>query len=58
VDEVHGIERYARESHRAVPATLAHAAAYHKRALVDLQGVSVGLLDSTLLFGTLRRSIG
>lgn len=58
VDEVHGIERFPRDAHRAVPATLAHAAAYHTRAMVDWRGISVGLLDSTLLFGTLRRSIG
>jgi chemotaxis-related protein WspD len=58
VDEVHGIERFSRDTHRAVPATLTHSAAYHTRAVVDWDGHSVGLLDTTLLFETLRRSLG
>jgi len=58
VDEIFGIERFSRDAHRAVPATLTHAAAFHTRSIVDWRGRSVGVLDSTLLFETLRRSLG
>lgn len=58
VDEIFGIERFSRDAHRAVPATLTHAAAFHTRSIVDWRGRSVGVLDSALLFETLRRSLG
>jgi len=58
VDEVHGIERFARSEHRMVPATLAHANGAHTRSLLTWQARTVGVLDGPLLFETLRRSLG
>ena len=58
VDEVYGIERFARAAHRVVPATLAHASAAHTRSLLAWKERTVGVLDGTLLFETLRRSLG
>jgi len=58
VDEVYGIERFTRSAHRVVPATLAHASAAHTRSLLTWKERTVGVLDGTLLFETLRRSLG
>ena len=58
VDEVFGIERFSRAAHRVVPATLAHASAAHTRSLLAWKGRTVGVLDGSLLFETLRRSLG
>ncbi|MCC8393353.1 chemotaxis protein CheW [Paraburkholderia sp. MMS20-SJTR3] len=58
VDQVDGVQRFARSTFCAPPATLSHTAAAHTRAVVGWRGVSVGLLDADALFDTLNRSLG
>ncbi|SAL32978.1 chemotaxis protein CheW [Caballeronia humi] len=57
VDAVDGVHRFARSAFKPVPATLAHHAASHARAVVAFKGVTVGLLDAERLLDTLNRSL-
>jgi len=56
-DEVFGIHRFDPREVTDVPATLAHAAVRHTRALLRWNERSVGLLDDQLLFYTLKKSL-
>jgi chemotaxis-related protein WspD len=57
VDEVDGVQRFARAACEAVPATVARTALPHTRAMVRLHDRTIGLLDADLLFQTLNRSL-
>jgi len=57
VDEVGGVQRFARVAREAVPATVARTASPYTRAVVRLHGRTIGLLDADLLFHTLNRSL-
>jgi chemotaxis-related protein WspD len=57
VDEVDGIQRFARVARDAVPATVARAALTYTRAVVRWQGRTIGLLDADLLLETLNRGL-
>jgi len=57
VDEVDGVQRFARAACEAIPATVARTALPHTRAVVRWQGRTIGLLDVNLLFHTLNRSL-
>lgn len=56
-DEVSGIHRFDASQLKAVPATVAKAAASYSRAVVAWNGRSLGLLDDQVLFHTILRSL-
>jgi chemotaxis-related protein WspD len=56
-DEVHGIHRVLPRDVRAVPATVAGAAATYTKAMVAWRDKAVGCLDDQLLFYMLNRSV-
>ena len=57
VDEVFGVQRYYVRELAAVPATFSKAATTYTKAILSWQGKSVGLLDESLLFYTVYRSL-
>ena len=57
VDAVIGIERVPQRALQPLPSTLAKAAAAYSRALFEWQQRVVGLLDESLLFHTIDRSL-
>lgn len=57
VDDVHGTHRFHPRELRAVPATVAKAAATYTTAMLSWGERSVGLLDDQLLFSALQRSL-
>jgi chemotaxis-related protein WspD len=57
-DEVHGIHRVLPREVRAVPATVARAAATYTKAVLAWRDNAVGCLDDQLLFYVLDRSLG
>jgi chemotaxis-related protein WspD len=57
VDEVLGVERFAAEDLKEIPATVAHAQASYTQALLCFGDRTVGLLDEQLLFYSVERSL-
>jgi len=57
VDEVDGVQRFARAACEVIRAPAARTALPHLRAVVRWQGRTIGLLDAELLFHTLNRSL-
>jgi len=57
VDEVHGIHRFEQSDLREAPATVARAAATYTRAMLVWKDRAVGVLDHSLLFSALNRSL-
>jgi chemotaxis-related protein WspD len=57
VDEVHGIHRCSPHELKAVPATVAKAAATYTKSVLAWRDQTVGCLDDQLLFYTLNRSL-
>ena len=57
VDEVHGLHEAGSSAVRAVPATIARGAATHATAMLQWRDRSIGVLDDTLLFASVRRSL-
>jgi chemotaxis-related protein WspD len=55
VDEVMGLQRYAPDAVRAVPATVAHAVPQFSRGLLAADGRDIGLLDENLIFHALEQ---
>jgi chemotaxis-related protein WspD len=51
------VERYDPARLSELPATLSKSAAAYSKALLELPGKSVGLLDEALLFQTVNRSL-
>ena len=57
VDEVHGIHRCQPRELKALPATVAKAAATYTKSVLAWQDRTVGCLDDQLLFHSLNRSL-
>lgn len=57
VDEVHGIHRCQPRELKALPATVAKAAATYTKSVLTWQDRTVGCLDDQLLFHSLNRSL-
>lgn len=57
VSEVHGTHRFPAKRLQEVPATVAHAAAAHTRAILPWEDKAVGCLDEARLFQALQRSL-
>jgi chemotaxis-related protein WspD len=57
VDEVHGVHRCPESGLRELPATVAASAARHSRHLLTWNQHSVAVLDETLLFAAVKRTL-
>ncbi|MES2255418.1 MAG: chemotaxis protein CheW [Pseudomonadota bacterium] len=57
IDEAHGIRRYHSRELKAVPATIAKAAASYTKAMLPWRNRAVGCLDDELVLHTLNRSV-
>jgi chemotaxis-related protein WspD len=57
VDEVQGVHRYSARGLQALPTTLAKTIASYTRAVLPWCERAVGLLDESVLFETLKRSL-
>ncbi|MES2538929.1 MAG: chemotaxis protein CheW [Pseudomonadota bacterium] len=57
VAEVHGIQRFPAAALKAVPVTVAGAAATYTQSIVNWRDRTVGVLDGELLFYALNRSL-
>ncbi|WP_337172974.1 chemotaxis protein CheW [Paludisphaera sp.] len=57
VDEIHGVEHFARPALQGVPSTLANPAVSFSQAVIPWGGRTVGLLDESRVFASLR-SVG
>jgi chemotaxis-related protein WspD len=57
VDEVEGVVRFAESALLPVPATLAHATAFHARGVLNWRDTAIGLLDAERLFDSIARSL-
>jgi chemotaxis-related protein WspD len=57
VDEVEGVVRFAESTLLPVPATLAHATAFHARGVLNWRDTTIGLLDADRLFDSIARSL-
>jgi chemotaxis-related protein WspD len=57
VSEIYGIQHFQSDQLREPPATIAKSRAAYTRAIVDLDGKSLGLLDAGLLFYAANKSL-
>jgi chemotaxis-related protein WspD len=57
VDEVHGLISYAEKDVGSIPSTLAKSVQKFTRGLLNVAGRKIGLLDETLVFDALSRSV-